>query len=45
MSGKGALEPHGAWGGAMGGFGGLALWDVITGCPDAVRPGRLGWIR
>ena len=39
MSGKGALDPHGAQGGAMGKLGGLALWDGITDCPDAGRPG------
>ena len=49
MSGKGALEPRGAQGGAGGGLGGLALWDGCTDCPDAGRPwlgGLLGgWAR
>ena len=42
MFGKGVLEPHGAHGGARGGLGGLALWDSITGCPDADLPGLGG---
>ena len=39
---KGALEPHGAWGGARGGLRGLALWDNVTVCPNAGRPGLGG---
>ena len=40
MSGKGVLEPMGAWGGALGG---LALWDLHGIDTDAGRPGgRLG---
>ena len=39
MSGKGALEPRGARGGARDGLGGLALWDGCADCPDAGRPG------
>ena len=44
MSGKGVLEPHGAWGGARGGLGGLALWDGNTGCPNAGWPGLGGLV-
>ena len=44
MSGKGVLDPHGAWGGARGGLGGPALWDGITGCPDADKPGLCGLV-
>ena len=44
MSGKGMLEPHGAQGGARGRLGGLALWDGITGCPGAGRPGMVGLV-
>ena len=44
MSGKGALEPHGAWGGAMGGLGGLTLWDLGAVDPDAGRPGLGGLV-
>ena len=42
MSGKGALEPLGAWGWAMGGFRGLALQDGID--PNAGRPGLGGLV-
>ena len=42
MSGKGALKPLGAWGGAMGGLGGLALWDLGAVDPNAGRPGLGG---
>ena len=49
MSGKGALEPCGAQGGARGGLGGLALWDNCAGCPNAGKPGLGdllgGWAR
>ena len=44
MSGKGALEPLSAWGGAMGGLGGLALWDCVLDDPDAGRPGLDGLV-
>ena len=44
MSGKGMLEPHGAQGGARDRLGGLALWDGITGCPGAGRPGMVGLV-
>ena len=41
MSGKGALEPLSAYGGAMGELRGLALWDCVD--PNTGRPsGRLG---
>ena len=42
MSGKGALDPHGAQGGARGGLRGPALWDGIAVCPDAGWPGLGG---
>ena len=41
MSSKGALEPLGGRGGAMGVLRGLALWDPLGVDPDAGRP-RLG---
>ena len=44
MSGNGAFEPCGAWGGAKGGLGGLALWDGNTVGPDAGRPGLGGLV-
>ena len=44
MSGKGVLEPHEARGGERGGLGGLALWDNVTGCPNAGRPGLGGLV-
>ena len=44
MSGKGALEPCGACGGAMGGLRGLALWDLGAFDPDAGRPGLCGLV-
>ena len=42
MSGKGALDPLGAWGGAMGGLSGPAFWDPID--PNAGRPGLGGLV-
>ena len=49
MSGKGALEPCGAWGGERGGLRGIACWGCNTGCPNADRPGlgglMGGWAR
>ena len=42
MSGKGVLDPHGAWGGARGVLRGLALWDGCADSPDAGRPGLGG---
>ena len=49
VSGKGVLEPLGAWGGAMGGLIGLALWDSCGVDPNAGRPGLGslvgGWAR
>ena len=39
VSGKGALDPHGAL--SKGGLGGLALWELG---PDAVRPGLGGLV-
>ena len=44
VSGKGALEPCGACGGAMGGLRGLALWDLGAFDPDAGRPGLCGLV-
>ena len=44
MSGKGALEPRGACGGAMGGLGGLELWDLMFDDPNAGRPGLGGLV-
>ena len=44
MSGKGALDPCGAQGGARGGLRGLTLWDGCAVCPDAGRPGLGGLV-
>ena len=44
VSGKGALEPRGACGGAMGGLGGLELWDLMFDDPNAGRPGLGGLV-
>ena len=45
MSGKGLREPCGAHGGERGGHLGPDIWDSITGCPDADRPGLGGLVR
>ena len=44
MSGKGVLDPHGTWGGAMDGLGGLTLQDGIAQSPDADCPGLGGLV-
>ena len=44
VSGKGALDPLGACGGAMGGLRGLTCWDPRGVDPNAGRPGLGGLV-